>query len=158
MIPKTKQIIWVKWSLPSDVHKFQKINLKYDVFLNFAVNKEKWIDNILKKLVVSNSLSEKIMRSLTPIETRPEFMDSLKFTKISSIIVLHTGLFYPQSILLSKKLARFPIPIIIFLTCNKFTVKELFNFSEQIVEQDFEFVMGSLDVLFFLNKYPTWRD
>ena len=104
---------------------------------------------------MSNSLSEKIIRSLTPIETRPEFMDSLKFTKISSIIALHIGLFYPQSILLSKKLARFPIPIIISLTCNKFTVKDLFNFSEQTVEQDFEFVMGSLDMLFFLNKYPT---
>ena len=34
--------------------------------MSFAVNQEKWVDNIFKKLVASNSISEEIRRSLKP--------------------------------------------------------------------------------------------
>ena len=43
-------------SLPNGVNKFKKINLKNDVFLNFAGNQEKQVDNNFKKLVASNSI------------------------------------------------------------------------------------------------------
>ena len=43
-------------SLPNGVNKFKKINLKNDVFLNFAGNQEKRVDNNFKKLVASNSI------------------------------------------------------------------------------------------------------
>ena len=33
-------------NLLHDVHKFEKINLKNDGILRFAVNKEKWVENI----------------------------------------------------------------------------------------------------------------
>ena len=39
-------------------------------FFNFAVNQEKRVDNILEKLVASNSIFEKTRRSLKPIGTR----------------------------------------------------------------------------------------
>ena len=42
----------------NDTREFEKINLKNDGILNFAVNQEKRVNNILKKLVVSNSISE----------------------------------------------------------------------------------------------------
>ena len=40
------------------------------VFLSFAVNQKKRVDNILQKLVASNSLSEETRRSLKPVGTR----------------------------------------------------------------------------------------
>ena len=43
-------------SLPNGVNKFKKINLNNDVFLNFAGNQEKRVDNNFKKLVASNSI------------------------------------------------------------------------------------------------------
>ena len=44
--------------LLNDTWKFEKHNLKNDGILDFAVNQEKHVDNILKNLVASNSISE----------------------------------------------------------------------------------------------------
>ena len=44
--------------LLNDKRKFEKINLKNDGILNFAISQEKLVDNILKNLVASNSISE----------------------------------------------------------------------------------------------------
>ena len=57
--------------------KFEKINLQNDGILDFAVNQEKRADNILKKLVASNSISEETRRSLELVGTRPGIMYGL---------------------------------------------------------------------------------
>ena len=52
----------------------KKINLKNDGILNFAINPEKRVDNILKQLVASNSISQETRRSLKPVGTRRGIM------------------------------------------------------------------------------------
>ena len=64
-------------NLLNDTQKFEKINLKNDGILNFAINQEKRVDNILKKLVASNSIPEETRRSLKPVGTRPGIMYGL---------------------------------------------------------------------------------
>ena len=46
-----------------------RLNLFFwnNVILNFAVNQEKRVDSILKKLVATNSLSEETRKSLKPV-------------------------------------------------------------------------------------------
>ena len=44
------------------------------------------------------------------------------------------------------KLAKFLLPILKSLTSNEYTVKNSFAFAEEIVEQDSEFFLGSVDV------------
>ena len=69
--------------------------------INFAINQEKRVDTILKKLVADNSISEETKRSLKPVGTRPGIMYRLcKVTKISLIIALLFDLFCQQLILL----------------------------------------------------------
>ena len=51
-------------NLLNDITKFEKINLKSDVILNFAISQEKRVDSILKKIVSSNSISEETRRSV----------------------------------------------------------------------------------------------
>ena len=63
-------------NLLNNTRKFEKINLKNDGILNFAINQEKHVDNIFKKLVASNSISEET-RSLKPVGTRPVIMYGL---------------------------------------------------------------------------------
>ena len=46
-------------NLLNDTQKFENINLKSNGILNFVINQEKHFDNILKKLVASNSISKK---------------------------------------------------------------------------------------------------
>ena len=43
----------------NDQKKFTTVNLKDGTLLNFAVNQEKHVDKVLKKLVESNSMTEK---------------------------------------------------------------------------------------------------
>ena len=57
--------------------KFEKINLKNDGILNFAVNQEKRVDNILENLLATNSISEEIRRFLKPVGTRPRYIYGL---------------------------------------------------------------------------------
>ena len=44
------------------------------------------------------------------------------------------------------KLAKFFVPILKSLTSNEYTVKDSFDFAEEVVEQDSELIMGSADV------------
>ena len=45
--------------------------------MSFAVNQEKRVKNILKKLVASNSISEETRRSLKPVGTKPGIIHGL---------------------------------------------------------------------------------
>ena len=73
-------------------------------------------------------------------------MDFVKFTKISSIIA---HIFRPILSAVNTptyKLAKFLVTILKSLTSNEYAVKDPLAFAEEIVEQDSEFFMGSLDV------------
>ena len=48
----------------------------------------------------------------------------------------------------------FLVPILKSLTSNEYTVKDSFACAEEIVEQDSEFSMGSLDVDFLFTNIP----
>ena len=43
----------------SDKKKFTIVNLQGNILSNFAVNQEKHVDKVLKKLVEANSMTEK---------------------------------------------------------------------------------------------------
>ena len=58
----------------NDIWKFEKINLKNDGILNFAVNQEKCVDNVVKRLVATNSISEETRRSLKPVGTSSDII------------------------------------------------------------------------------------
>ena len=58
----------------NDIWKLEKINLKNDGILNFAVNQEKCVDNVVKRLVATNSISEETRRSLKPVGTSSDII------------------------------------------------------------------------------------
>ena len=47
----------------SDQKKFSKVSLNHETLLNFAINQEKHVDQVLKKLVESKSMTEKTRKS-----------------------------------------------------------------------------------------------
>ena len=127
-------------NLLNDTQKFEKINLKNDGILNFAINQEKRVENILKKLVASNSISEETRRSLKPVGTRPGIMYGL--CKVHKDIIDNCLPFRPILSAINTpiyKLAKFLVPISKFLTSNEYEIKNSFDFAEEIVEQDSEF-------------------
>ena len=55
----------------------KKINQKNDGILSFAVNQEKHAENIFKKLIMCNSISEETRGSLKTVGDRPGIMYGL---------------------------------------------------------------------------------
>ena len=142
-------------NLLNDTRKFENINLKNDGILNFVINQEKHVDNILKKLVASNSISEKTRRSLKPVGTRPGIMYGL--CKVQKDIIDHCSPFRPILSTINTptyQLAKFLVPTLKSLSSNESTVKNLFAFAEGILEQDSACFMGSLDVDFLFTNIP----
>ena len=125
----------------------KKINLKNDGISNIAINQEKRVDNILKKLVASNSISEETRKSLKPVGTRPGIIYGL--CKVHKDIIDNCPSFRPILSAINTatyKLAKSLVPILKSLTNNEYTVKDLFAFAEESVEHNSEFFTGSLDV------------
>ena len=97
----------------NDRRKFGKTNLKNDGILNFTINQEKSVGNILKKFITSSSISEETRRSLKPIGTRPGIMYGL--SKVHGDIIDNCPSFRPflsASYTPTSKLAKFFIPIL----------------------------------------------
>ena len=112
--------------------------------MNFAINQEKRVGNIFKKLVASNSIFEETRRSLKPVGTRSGIMYGL--CKVQKDTIDNCPLFRPILSAINTptyKLATFLAPILKSLASNEYTVKNSFAFAEEIVEQDSEFFMGS---------------
>ena len=123
--------------------------------INFAINQEKRVDNILKKLVAANSISEETKRSLKPVGTRPGIR--YRLCKVHKDIIDNCPPFWPILSAIhtpTYKLAKFLVPILKSLTSNEYTVNGSFAFAEEIVEQDSEFFMGSLDVDSLFTNIP----
>ena len=78
-------------NLLNDTQKFEKINLKNDGILSFAVNQEKRVENVKKKLVASNTISQETRRFIKPTESSPGVMHGLCKTQknITDNCLLH---------------------------------------------------------------------
>ena len=121
-------------NLLNDTRKFEKINLKNDGILDFAINQEKRVENILKKLVASNSISEETRRSLKPVGTRPGIM--YRLCKVHKDIIDNCPPFGPILSAINTptyKLPKILVRILKSLTSNEYTVKDSFAFAEEII-------------------------
>ena len=103
----------------SDRKKFNKVSLKDDTLLNSAINQEKHVDKVLKKLVESKSMTEKTRKSLKPVGTKPGVMyGSCEVHKAS---LGNCPPFRPILLalnILTYKLANVLVPILKPLTTN----------------------------------------
>ena len=127
--------------------------------LSFAINQEKHVDKIIKKLVESNSMTDKTKKFLKYVGTRPGVMyGSCKVHKAS------VENFPPFRPILSDlntrtyQLAKFLVPILKPWTTNEFTVKDSFHFAEEIVDQQHDLFMGSLNVDSLFTNIPLDKE
>ena len=139
----------------SDQRKFQKIASKDNNFLNFITSQEKLTDKIYKKLIDSNSMSEETRRHLKPVGTRPGIMYGS--CKVHKKCVDGCPPFKPISSALQSityKFAKYLLHILEPLTNNKYTVKDSFNFTTEIVEQNSSNFMGNFDIDSLFSNIP----
>ena len=110
-------------NLLNDTRKFKKINQKNDGIFHFAVNQEKRVDNILKKLVAA--ISEETRKSLKAVGIRPGIKYGL--CKVHNDIIENCPPFRPTLSAINTptyRLAKFLVLILKSLTSNQYTVKD----------------------------------
>ena len=98
--------------------------MKDDTLLHFPINQEKHVDKVPKKLVESKSMTEKAMKSLKPLSTRPAIMYG--WCKVHKASVENCPPFSPILSAFNTptyKLEKFLVPILKPLTTNEFTLK-----------------------------------
>ena len=101
----------------------------------FCCQPRKRVDNIFKKLVAFNSISEEKTRSLKPVGTRPGVMCG--FCKVHKDIIDNFPPFWSILSAINTptyKLTKFLVPIVKSLTSNQYTVKDTYVFAEEIIE------------------------
>ena len=104
--------------------KFDKVNVKTRT-LNFQVNHEKRINEIIKSLKSAGSLSDKKYKKTKAVGSRPGVLYSL--CKVDKSIVDFCRTFRPTLSTIGTptyKIAKFLAPILTYLSINEFTVKD----------------------------------
>ena len=130
-----------------DSSKFKNINVALDKHHNFVINSEKRVTDLLKKRKNKNAISEDTYNKIRPVGSKLRTLcGSAKVHKPSKI-----GLSPFRSILSAigtptYKLAKFLVLVLSDITQNEFTVKGSFTFVDEILTQDSDLYMASLDV------------
>ena len=130
-----------------DSSKFKNIPVAPNKDVNYVINSEKRVSDLLKKLKNKNAISEETYNKLKPVGSkRGTLYGSAKVHK-----PLINGL-PPFRLILSAigtptyKLAKFLVPVLSDITQNEFTVKDSFTFVDEILTQNSDLYMASLDV------------
>ena len=143
------------YNILSDSKKFVKSSLVDDKHLNFIIGIEKKLTNLLKELKASEAISETNYKKLKPrgssfgvlyglCKTHKKVLD-----KCPPLRPILSAIKTP-----SYNLAKFLVPLIEPITKNNFTVKNSFEFSKEICEQNPEYFMASLDVESLFTNIP----
>ena len=139
----------------SDSSKFNQVSVVEDKQLNFIVNVEKYITDLLRDLKNSEIIFETVYKSLKPRGSR--FAIFYGLCKVQKQLVGICPSFIP--IMSATKtptynLANFLVPLLDPITTNMYTLKNSFEFSKDIVHQDPGLFMASLDVESLFNNIP----
>ena len=100
-------------------------------------------------------MTEKTRKSLKSVGTRPGVMHGS--CKVHNASIGNCPPFQPILLALNTttcRLAKILVPILKPLTTNEFTVKDSFHFAEEIVDQQHDHFMGSLDVDSLFTNIP----
>ena len=135
------------YNILSDSKQFVKSSVVDAKHLNFIIGTEKKLINLVKELKTSEANSEIDYKKFKPrgssfgvlyglCKTHKKVLD-----KCPPLRPILSAIKTP-----SYNLAKFLVPLIEPITKNNFTVKNSFEFSKEICEQNPEYFMASLDV------------
>ena len=139
----------------SDSSKFTQVSVTEDKQLNFIVNVEKRITDLLKDLKISEVISETVYKSLKPRGSKFGILYGL--CKVHKHLIDNCPPFRPIMSAIKTptyNLAKFLVPLLEPITTNMYTVKNSFEFAKEIADQDPGLFMASLDVESLFTNIP----
>ena len=139
----------------SDSSKFSETCITKEKDLNFLINIEKQITDLLKQLNHSQVISDTEYKKLKPRGSRFGILYGL--CKIHKSLIDNCPPFRPILSAIktpSYNIAKHLVPILEPITTNQFTIKNSFEFAKEVIEQDSGLFMASLDVKSLFTNIP----
>ena len=139
----------------SDSTKFKKLEFGDNKQLNFLINNEKKLKDVIKPLYQKECLTKKEYDSIYPTGSRPGILYGN--AKVHKPIIDNCPSFRPILSAIGTptyNLAKFLVPILSPLTVNEFIVHDSFSFAEEVVNFDANCIMASLDVESLFTNIP----
>ena len=139
--------------LLSDSSKFKKLNIKPGKEINFLLQQEDRLTNFLKK--VKKSISEQLYKELYPRGSQPGIMYGL--SKIHNPLINNFPKLHPILSAIntaSYSWTKFFVPLLECCTMNEYTLKDSFEFAKDIINQNSNCFMASLDVDSLFTNVP----
>ena len=138
-----------------DSSKFSEICITKERHLNFLINIEKQITDLLKQLNDSQVISDTEYNKLKPRGSRFGILYGL--CKIHKSLIDNCSPFLPIWSAIktpSYNIVKHLAPILETATTNQFTIKNSFEFDKEVIEQDSGLFMASLDVKSLFTNVP----
>ena len=138
-----------------DTSKFECLEIAPDKHLNFVINSQDKIKNILKSLHDKESLTDTLYKKTLPVGCRPGILCGQ--AKVHKLVINNCPSFRPILDVIntpSHKLTKFLVPILSPLAIKEYTVKDSFAFAKEIAKTDYNYVMASLDVESLFTYIP----
>ena len=129
----------------SDSNKFKKLNIKPGKEINFLLQQEDRLTNILKK--VKRSISEQLYEEFYPRGSQPGIIYGL--SKIQKPMINNVSKLRPIFSAINTATydwARFFVPLLKCFTMNEYTLKDSSEFAKDIIDQNSNCFIASLDV------------
>ena len=150
----TKYLEGIK-SLLLDSSKFIQLPIDEDKWIDYIVNLESKLKDRFKVLKNEEKNSEKEFDSICPVGTTPGILYGNP--KVHKTVVNNTPKFRPILSAINTptySLAKYLNPILSPLTTNEFTVKNSFDFAEEVVNYDHNLYMASLYIKSLFTNIP----
>ena len=133
-------------ALLKDSSKFQSIPVAPDKDLNYIINSAKRVTDLLKKLKNKNAIIKETYNKLWPVGSKPGTLyGSTKLHKPLINALPSLGPILSVIGTPTYKLAKFLVLLLSDITQNEFTVKDSFTFVDEILTQNSDLYMASLD-------------
>ena len=142
-------------TLLKDSSKFKSIAIAPNKDLNYIINSEKRVTDLLKKLKNKNAISEETYNKLRPVGSKPGTLCGSP--KVHKPLINGLPPFRPILSAIGTptyQLANFLVPVLSDATKNKFTVKDSFTFVDEMLTQNSDLYMASLDVDALFTNIP----
>ena len=142
-------------ALLKDSSKFKNIPIAPNKDLNYIINSEKRVTDLLKKLKNKNTISEETYNKLRPVGSKPGTLYGS--AKVHKLLINGLPPFRPILSAIGTptyKLAKFLVPVLSDITQNRFTVKDSFTSVDEILTQNSDLYMASLDVDALFTNIP----
>ena len=138
-----------------DSSKFIQLLVDERKWINYIINLESKLKDCFKVLKNEKKVSEKEFDSICPVGTMPRILYSNP--KVHKTVANNAPKFWPILSALTTPtylLAKYLNPILSLLTTNEFTVKNTFDFAEEVVNYNHNLYIASLDVELLITNTP----